>query len=104
MSHNTEFRKHIKEIPFGINVFLPTEYYVSLKDKNIFISDFHSFNEKQDLLKYILIYDFFPEDNENIQKQIVSKTDSILKEKNKGSIDGTFVQIDKRMPLTEING
>ena len=103
MSHNTDARKHIKEA-FGINVFLPTEYYVSLKDKNIFISDFHSFNEKQDLLKYILVYDFFPDDNENIQKQIVSKTDSILKEKIKGSIEGTFVQIDKRMPLTEING
>ena len=58
MSHNTEARKHIKET-FGINVFLPTEYYVSLKEKNIFISDFHSFNEKQDLLKYILVYDFF---------------------------------------------
>ena len=103
MSHNTEARKHIKET-FGINVFLPTEYYVSLKEKNIFISDFHSFNEKQDLLKYILIYDFFPDDNENIQKQIVHKTDSILKQKIKGSIEGTYAQIDKRMSLTEING
>ena len=103
MSHNTEARKHIKEA-FGINVFLPTEYYVSLKGKNIFISDFHSFNEKQDLLKYILIYDFLPDDNKNIQRQIVNKTDSILKQKIKGSIEGTYVQIDKRMPLTEING
>ena len=103
MAHNTEARKHIKET-FGINVFLPTEYYVSLKEKNIFISDFHSFNEKQDLLKYILIYDFFPDDNENIQKQIVHKIDSILKQKIKGSIEGTYVQIDKRMPITEING
>ena len=103
MSHNTEARKHIKET-FGINVFLPTEYYVSLKEKNIFISDFHSFNEKQDLLKYILIYDFFPDDNENIQKQIVYKIDSILKQKIKGSIEGTYVQIDKRMPIAEING
>ena len=103
MSHNTEARKHIKET-FGINVFLPTEYYVSLKEKNVFISDFHSFNEKQDLLKYILIYDFFPDDNENIQKQIVSKIDSILKQQIKGSIEGTYVQIDKRMPITEING
>ena len=103
MSHNTEARKHIKEA-FGINVFLPTEYYVSLKEKNIFISDFHSFNEKQDLLKYILIYDFLPDDNKNIQRQIVNKTDSILKQKIKGSIEGTYVQIDKRMPLTEING
>lgn len=103
MSHNTEARKHIKET-FGINVFLPTEYYVSLKEKNIFISDFHSFNEKQDLLKYILVYDFLPDDNENIQKQIVHKIDSILKQKIKGSIEGTYVQIDKRMPITEING
>ncbi len=103
MSHNTEARKHIKEA-FGINVFLPTEYYVSLKEKNIFISDFHSFNEKQDLLKYILIYDFLPDDNKNIQRQIVNKTDSIFKQKIKGSIEGTYVQIDKRMPLTEING
>ena len=103
MAHNTEARKHIKET-FGINVFLPTEYYVSLKEKNIFISDFHSFNEKQDLLKYILIYDFFPDDNENIQKQIVYKIDSILKQKIKGSIEGTYVQIDKRMPIAEING
>ena len=103
MAHNTEARKHIKET-FGINIFLPTEYYVSLKEKNIFISDFHSFNEKQDLLKYILIYDFFPDDNENIQKQIVYKIDSILKQKIKGSIEGTYVQIDKRMPIAEING
>ena len=65
MSHNTDVENILRV--FGINVFLPTEYYVSLKDKNIFISDFHSFNEKADLLKYILVYDFFPDDNENIQ-------------------------------------
>ena len=46
--HNTEARKYIKE-KFGIDVFLPTEYSVSLKNEDIFISDFHSFNEKQDL-------------------------------------------------------
>ena len=55
--HNTEARKYIKE-KFGIDIFLPTEYTVSLKNEDIFISDFHSFNEQQDLLKYILDEDY----------------------------------------------
>lgn len=102
-AHNTEARKHIKE-SFGIDLFLPTEYSVSLKRDNLFISDFHSFNEKQDLLKYILVYELFPNEAENTQRQIINFTDTILKENVKGAVDGSFVQIDRRMPLSEADG
>ena len=102
-AHNTEARKYIQE-SFGIDLFLPTEYSVSLKSENLFISDFHSFNEKQDLLKYILVYELFPNEEDDIQHQIINITDSILKGNIKGAIDGSFVQIDRRMPLSEKDG
>ncbi|MAO71526.1 MAG: hypothetical protein CMD02_03330 [Flavobacteriales bacterium] len=102
-AHNTEARKHLKE-SFGIDLFLPTEYSVSLKQEGLFVADFHSFNEKQDLLKYILVYEFSPNEIDSIQTQIINFTDSILKDNIKGSIDGTFVQLDRRMPLSEIDG
>ena len=102
-AHNTEARKHIQK-SFGIDLFLPTEYSVSLKNENLFISDFHSFNEKQDLLKYILVYELFPNEVDDIQHQLLNFTDSILKGNIKGAIDGSFVQIDRRMPLSEKDG
>ena len=102
-AHNTEARKYIQE-SFGIDLFLPTEYSVSLKLENLFISDFHSFNEKQDLLKYILVYELFPNNEVDIQNQLINFTDSILKENIKGTVDGSYVQIDRRMPLSEIDG
>ena len=102
-AHNTEARKHIQE-SFGIDLFLPTEYSVSLKVENLFISDFHSFNEKQDLLKYILVYEFFPTNEVDPKNQLINFTDSILKENIKGTVDGSYVQIDRRMPLSEIDG
>ena len=52
--HNKEARLDIKE-QFGFELFLPTEYTVSLKKEGLFISDFHSFNEKEYLLKYITV-------------------------------------------------
>lgn len=102
-AHNTEARKYIQE-SFGIDLFLPTEYSISLKRENLFISDFHSFNEKQDLLKYILVYELFPKEDDDIHLQIINHTDSILKGNIKGAIDGSFVQIDRRIPLSEIDG
>jgi len=100
--HNTKARKHIKD-NFGIEIFLPTEYSVSLKEEHLFISDFHSFNENQDLLKYVLVYDFIPE-QENIQKEIIQYTDSILKHYIKGAVEGSFVQLDNRITLKENDG
>tara|TARA_Y100001954_G_scaffold226286_1_gene267944 strand:+ start:1268 stop:2188 length:921 start_codon:yes stop_codon:yes gene_type:complete len=102
-AHNTEARKYIQE-SFGIDLFLPTEYSVSLKVENLFISDFHSFNEKQDLLKYILVYELFPNNEDDIQNQLINFTDSILKKNIKGTVDGSYVQIDRRIPLSEIDG
>ena len=82
---------------------MPTEYSVSFKGESLFISDFHSFNEKQDLLKYILVYELFPNNEDDIH-QTINLTDSILKENIKGTIDGSFVQIDRRIPLSEVDG
>lgn len=100
--HNTDARKYIKD-NFGIDIFLPTEYTVSLKNEDIFISDFHSFNEKQDLLKYILVYEIHPK-QDNIQNEIISITDSVLAAQVKGGIEGTYVQLDPKIPLTESDG
>ena len=100
--HNTDARKYIKE-KFGMDIFLPTEYTVSLKSEDIFIADFHSFNERQDLLKYILVYEIHPK-LDNVQNEIISITDSILAAQVKGGIEGTYVQLDHKMPLTESDG
>ena len=100
--HYKKGRLHIKE-KFGFELFLPTEYTVSLKKEGLFISDFHSFNEKQDLLKYIIIYEFKPT-NYELKNEIISRTDSILKQHILGEIEGTYVQIDNRIKLIEDNG
>ena len=100
--HNLKARKHI-QYQFGIDLFLPTEYTISHKEDKVFISDFHSFNENQDLLKYILVYEFQPS-GFNIQQEVLSLTDSILKKYILGSIDGSFVQIDHRMSVVESDG
>tara|TARA_B100000700_G_scaffold300434_1_gene368573 strand:- start:1700 stop:2620 length:921 start_codon:yes stop_codon:yes gene_type:complete len=100
--HYKKARLHIKE-QFGFELFLPTEYTVSLKQQGLFISDFHSFNEKQDLLKYIIVYEFNPT-NYELQREIIVRTDSILKQHILGDLEGTYVQIDNRIKLIEDNG
>ena len=100
--HNSDARKYIKS-NFGIELFLPTEYTVSLKDSQLFVSDFHSFNEKQDLLKYILVYDFIPRSS-NIEQELVIYTDSILRTHIHGAVEGTYVQLDNRISISDNNG
>ena len=103
-SHYKKARLYIKE-EFGFELFLPTEYTVSLKKEGLFISDFQSSNEKQDLLKYIIVYEFEPADYD-LQEEIMSRTDSILKQYFKGKgAEGSYVQIDNRyFPPIEDNG
>ena len=99
--HNKDARLDIKE-QFGFELFLPTEYTVSLKKEGLFIADFHSFNEKQDLLKYIIVHEFEPTDYD-LQAEIISRTDSILKQYILGSIKDSYVQIDKRFSIVKDN-
>ena len=98
--HYKKARLYIKE-QFGFELFLPTEYTVSLKKEGLFISDFHSFNEKQDLLKYIIVHEFEPI-NYDLQEEIISRTDSILK--YIPTNEGSYVQIHNKVPLIEDNG
>jgi len=100
--YNENASLYIKE-EFGFEIFLPTEYTISLKKEGLFVADFHSFNEKQDLLKYIIVYDFEPTDYE-LQEEIVIKTDSVLKQYILGSIEGSYAQIESKIPLIEDNG
>ena len=51
-----------------------------------------------------MVYELFPNEVDDIQNQLINFTDSILKENIKGTVDGSFVQIDRRMPLSEIDG
>lgn len=97
--HNKEARLDIKE-QFGFELFLPTEYTVSLEKEGLFIADFHSFNEKEDLLKYIIVYEF-ELTNYDLQEEIIIRTDSILK--YIPTNDGSYVQIDKRFSLVKDN-
>ena len=101
--YNENASLYIKE-EFGFEIFLPAEYTVSLKKDRVFISDFHSFNEKQDLLKYIIVHEFKPTDYELQEEEVVIKTDSVLKQYILGSIEGSYVQIDNQIPLIEDNG
>ena len=100
--HNKKGRKHIKE-NFGIDLYLPTEYTISNKVDGVFIGDFHSFNEKQDLLKYIAVFSF-KDDGGDLNEQIITQTDSILNQYIKGSVEGAYVQIDRRIPIIEDGG
>ena len=99
--HNKDARLDIKE-QFGFELFLPTEYTVSLKKEGLFIADFHSYNVVQDLLKHIIVYEFEPADYD-LQEEIMSRTDSILKYIPIN--EGSYVQIDNRyFPPIEDNG
>ena len=98
--HNKDARLDIKE-QFGFELFLPTEYTVSLKKEGLFIADFHSFNEKEDLLKYIIVYEFEPTDYD-LKAEIIIRTDSILKHIPTND-EGSYVQIDKRFSVVKDN-
>ena len=98
--HNKDARLYIKE-QFGFELFLPTEYTVSLKKEGLFIADFHSFNEKEDLLKYIIVYEFEPTDYD-LKAEIIIRTDSILKHIPTND-EGSYVQIDKRFSVVKDN-
>ncbi len=100
--HNKDARLDIKE-QFGFELFLPTEYTVSLKKEGLFIADFHSFNEKQDLHKWIVVYEFQPT-NWDLQEEIITRTDSVLKQYVEGGIKGSYIQIESRFSLIEDNG
>ena len=78
---------------------MPTEYNISKKEDNLFIADFHSFSEKQDLLKYIIVFQYTKDINNEADEEMILKTDSILRQYVQGSAKGTFVQIDKRVKL-----
>ena len=96
--HNKSAAKHIKE-NFDIDIYVPTEYNISKKEDNLFIADFHSFNENKDLLKYIIIFQYTRDINNEDDEEMILKTDSILRQYIQGSVKGTFVQIDKRVNL-----
>lgn len=97
--HNKEARLDIKD-EFGFELFLPTEYTVSLKKDGLFIADFHSFNKKEDLLKYIIVYEF-ELTNYDLQEEIIIRTDSILKYIPTNG--DSYVQIDKRFSIVKDN-
>ena len=96
--HNKSATKHIKQ-HFDIDIYVPTEYNTSKKEDNLFIADFHSFNEKQDLLKYIIVFQYAKHTNNEDDEEMILKTDSILRQYIQGSVKGSFVQIDKRVQL-----
>ena len=56
---------------------------------------------KRDLLKYIIVHEFEPI-NYDLQEEIISKTDSILK--YIPTNEGNYVQIHNRVPLIKDNG
>ncbi|MBT6815117.1 MAG: DUF4837 family protein [Flavobacteriales bacterium] len=100
--HNKDARSDIKE-QFGFELFLPTEYTVLLKKEGLFTSYFHSYNEKQDLQKWIVVYEFQPT-NWDLQEEIITRTDSVLKQYVEGFVKASYIQIDSRFSLIEDNG
>ena len=91
------------EDEFGIELYLPTEYSTPIKDDGIFVADFHSFNEKEDLLKYIILFEF-NQNQINIHKEILQKTDSVLQLYVSGASENSYVQIDRRIAVRESKG
>jgi hypothetical protein len=98
--YNKEARLYIKD-QFGFELFLPKEYRWVQKKEGLFFADFKMSSTKRDLLKYIIVHEFEPT-NYDLQEEIISRTDSILKyiPTNKGR----YVQIKNKMPLKEDNG
>ena len=101
-THHTSASEFINS-EFDLDIYIPTEYTVSAKENNLFISDFHKFSEQEDLLKYIVIFQYVSQ-SDNIQSEIFFKTDSILQQYIKGGKENSFVQIDKRIPVEEKDG
>jgi len=99
-NHNKEARLYIKD-QFGVELFLPKEYRWVQKKEGLFFADFKMSSTKRDLLKYIIVHEFEPI-NYDLQEEIISRTDSILK--YIPTNEGKYVQIDNRVPLREDNG
>tara|TARA_B100000902_G_scaffold12252_1_gene14922 strand:+ start:54482 stop:55396 length:915 start_codon:yes stop_codon:yes gene_type:complete len=99
--HNKKATKWIKD-NFSIDLFVPTEYTISLKEKDILIADFHSYNEHQDLLKYIIVYEFYKNDTD-LSNQIIYNTDSVMQKYILGSEKSSYVTTDKRIPIIKVN-
>ena len=95
--HNKKATEFINE-QFGINVYVPTEYSTPIKSNKVFVADFHSFNEKEDIIKYILIFEI-PNKKETTTQDLIFHTDSILKIYVKGEANNSYVEIDKRTEL-----
>ena len=94
-NHNKEARLYIKD-QFGFELFLPKEYRWVQKKEGLFFADFKMSSEKRDLLKYIIVHEFEPT-NYDLQEEIISRTDSILK--YIPTNEGSYVQIDNKVPL-----
>lgn len=103
--HNKKVSELIKK-EFDIDIYLPTEYDIpildTLKKDGILVADFHSFNENQDLLKYIIVFEF--EKKKNINQEVLIKADSILEIYILGEQEKSYVQIDKRILVSEKEG
>ena len=99
-NHNKEARLYIKD-QFGVELFLPKEYRWVQKKEGLFFADFKISSTKRDLLKYIIVHEFEPI-NYDLQEEIISRTDSILK--YIPTNEGSYVQIHNKVPLIEDNG
>ena len=99
-NHNKEARLYIKD-QFGVELFLPKEYRWVQKKDGLFFADFKMSSTKIDLLKYIIVHEFEPI-NYDLQEEIISRTDSILK--HIPTNEGSYVQIHNKVPLIEDNG
>jgi len=98
-NHNKEARLYIKD-QFGVELFLPKEYRWVQKKEGLFFADFKMSSTKRDLLKYIIVHEFEPI-NYDLQEEIISRTDSILK--YIPTNEGSYVQIDKRFSIVKDN-
>ncbi|MBE50545.1 MAG: hypothetical protein CMP51_02515 [Flavobacteriales bacterium] len=100
-NHNKTATRYIKD-QFGVEIFIPIEYSTPIVEKDLFIADFHSYNEKQDLFKYIIIFMSKEEDLKN-DNRCLRSVDSVINKYVLGVRSGSYAQIDDRVSIKKQN-
>lgn len=98
------FKEATKKIKtkFNIDIIIPKEYVIIKDSSNFFWAGFQSSNSKKDEIKQLLVYSFSKREL-SLQKQIISKTNQILKTylkfHSKGVKHNEYVEIYQGYPI-----
>ena len=93
LSHHSSEDNILKN--FKVEVLIPSEYKI-LKDTSTLL--WATYNpDKEEMIKQLLVFSFIPKSN-NLQQEVLHKTDSIFAQYLKGAKQGQHVKIETDFP------